>query len=955
MNCEKVTGLSGRQIELRGVRVHNLKNIDLDIPHGQLLALCGLSGSGKTSLALDTLFAEGQRRYVECFSTYARQFLDQHEKPDADRIDGVPPAIAVTASKRAGTSRSTVGTVTETIDFLRLLFARVATPVCPDCNLEVTAHSVQSVRKWAQSLARELKFLIGFELRDEDADALIQRLVDARRAGFRRAVVNRQTIQLGSELEDQMAAANPNRIVVIVDRLTTRDIDKPQQTARLDDSLETAFRHGDGDIQILVQSSSDDASANREVIDGETFVVFRFSSRRECSKCSRVFAEPEPNLFSFNSPYGACPTCEGFGSIQTFDMRKIVPDETRTIRQGAIAPWNTPAYRHELDELIELAEDYSFPLDVPFRELKPQHRDLLWGGVKERDFGGLNGFFRWLERRKYKMHLRVFLSRWRSFVECPDCRGRRLSEMSLAYRLNGRNIAELSLMPVVQLNPFLQELELPASAQRLASRVLAQIQQRLQYLGDVGVGYLSLDRTMRTLSDGEKQRVSLTRALGSSLVNLLYVLDEPSSGLHAADVERIKLQIRKLQQRRNTVVMIEHDPEIIQAAERVVEIGPGAGIRGGRIVFDGTPDRILQDETSITGQFMSGRRGFAVSDQKRPATRGSIKLMGARGHNLQNVTVEFPLGLLCLVTGVSGAGKSSLVQRTLGPALLKSLGRESDSGLPYSDLLGAGKIDNVVIIDQSSLARSSRSNPVTYVKAFDEIRKIFAETVDARTRNFKPGHFSFNVEGGRCEKCLGEGYVSIDMQFMADVLRRCDVCEGRRFQADTLKVQFRNRNIAQVLDLTVTEAFTFFRGYKRVQSRLKLLKDVGLEYLQLGQPSSTLSAGEAQRLKLALFLGQASKKRTLFLMDEPTAGLHMADVVRLVDCFNSLIDVGHSLIIVEHDLQLMLHADYVIDMGPGAADKGGRVVATGTPQEISENQSSLTGSFLRRHLSQVAT
>ncbi len=940
-------------IKLRGVRVHNLQNIDLDIPHGQLLAICGLSGSGKTSLALDTLYAEGGRRYIESFSPYTRQFLDQLEKPDADRIEGIPPAIAVVASRSRGSNRTTVGTVTETIDYLRLLFAKISTVVCPECQTKVQSESAQSVSEMLSQLPNDKRFQITFPIHWDESPDLKQRLQDVRRDGFRRTIFGNSTLDLDSSLDTIAENSSGCPIWCVVDRLKTGDLHSGRHHARCVDSLETAFKFGHGHITVFVELEQDDAHERHDIDDRE-FSVFRYSNRQICTKCGRQFLDPEPSSFSFNSPHGACAKCEGFGNIQHLDINKIVPDDSKTVREGAIAPWNSSAYRHELDELIELADDYQFPLDIPFNQLAPEHIDLLWKGVPERQFGGLDGFFNWLARRKYKMHLRVFLSRWRSLELCRSCSGRRLNETALSYQVAGNDISELSRMPIEKLVDLLGNAEaLTTNERKIATTITGQLMERLAYLCDVGVGYLSLDRAIQTLSGGERQRVALTRALGSSLVNLLYVLDEPSAGLHAKDIEKIRPQIDKLQKRNNTVVMVEHNAAILRASERIIEIGPGAGTRGGEIVFDGTPAEIELEPDSITGQFLSGRRGFSFSERRRPASRGKINLIGARGNNLKNLSVEFPLGLLCVVTGVSGSGKSSLVQQTLGRALLRDVGKENVRPLEYDDLHGVGKIRDVVLIDQSTIQKSSRSNPVTYVKAFDEIRKVFAGTVDAKTRNLRPGHFSFNVEGGRCENCHGEGYLTIDMQFMADVLKRCDHCQGTRFKPEIREVHYRSKNIADVLEMTVTTAFSFFRGHRKVQSKLKLLKDVGLDYVQLGQPLSTLSAGEAQRLKLASFLGGSSKKRTLFIMDEPTTGLHMADVVRLVDCFDSLIDVGHSMIVVEHNLQLVLHADYVIDLGPGAAEQGGQVVATGTPEQISENPNSETGKYLRQVFAEV--
>ena len=657
-----------------------------------------------------------------------------------------------------------------------------------------------------------------------------------------------------------------------------------------------------------------------------------------CEDCGIEYPPPEPRLYSFNSPLGACPQCEGFGNIISVNMELVVPDANKSLAAGAIAPWNTPAYAHELEELLALAADYDVPVDMPFSQLSQGQRDVVLHGVPQREFGGLDGFFAWLERRKYKMHVRVFLSRWRSSRPCPACGGSRLRPEALAARIGGRNIAEICAMQVREAARFFRGLELSAWERRVARVMLEQVQSRLSYLEAAGLDYLALDRTLRTLSGGEARRVALTAALGSSLVNMLYVLDEPSIGLHPRDVQRLVNAVRRLQRRANTVVVVEHEEGMIRAADEVIEIGPGAGERGGRVVFQGTPQEMERSPDSLTGEYLSGRRGALAPGSRRPPNHGSIRLAGARGNNLQGVTVEFPLGLLCLVTGVSGSGKSTLVQDTLYPALCRRLRKDAPKPCPVDDVYGDGQIDDVVMVDQSPIGRSPRSNPVTYLKAFDEIRAVFADTVEARTRNYDAGHFSFNVDGGRCAACRGDGCVQIDMQFLANVYMKCGQCGGARYRDEILNVTYRGRNIAEVLEMTVREAFTFFRGQPKVQARLKRLINVGLDYVRLGQPANTLSGGEAQRLKLAAYMSAAKRGRCLFLLDEPTTGLHFSDVVQLLDCFDALLAVGHSLIVVEHNLQMMTAADYIIDLGPGAAEEGGRVVAKGTPEMVARDR-----------------
>ncbi|HUT93826.1 MAG TPA: excinuclease ABC subunit UvrA [Thermoguttaceae bacterium] len=939
-----------RHISLRGVEVHNLQAIDLDIPRGNLIVLCGISGSGKSSLALDTLYAEGQRRYIESFSAYTRQFLQRLEKPDAERIDGIPPAIAVTGRNASRSNRSTVGTATETADYLRLLYAKIGHVVCPQCGHEVRRDSPQSAADVLGSLPEGTRYLIAFAMSasgEANPTHLAAGLVEQ---GFVRVVVDGRVVNLTSLQIDLASLAEPAADAawyVVVDRLAAGSA----AVGRVRDSLETAFTKGEGQCYVLIEDGESAVSeaGRRGVIhpiEGRPWRRMGFSTQFSCLDCQRDFPTPEPRLYSFNSPLGACPECEGFGNIIAIDMDLIVPDPRKTLRDGAIAPWNSPAYAHELEELLDLADDYGLPVDVPFAQLRPEHLDLITEGAAERDFGGLKGFFAWLERRKYKMHIRVFLSRWRSYRPCPACNGARLRPEALATRVGGRNIAEVSRMQIREAAEFFRCLEMTQWERRVGRMMLDQVRARLGYLEAVGLGYLTLDRTVRTLSGGEIRRVVLTSALGSSLVNMLYVLDEPSVGLHPRDVHRLIEAVARLRDRGNTVVVVEHEESIIRAADEVIEIGPGAGERGGRIVFQGTPREMEQSTESLTGDYLARRRGISTNGRRRPPNHGWIRLAGARGNNLQNVTVEFPLGLLCLVTGVSGSGKSTLVEDTLYPALCRRLRKETPKPYDYDDVFGDGQIDDCVMVDQSPIGRSPRSNPVTYLKAFDEIRAVFADTVEARTRNYTPSHFSFNVDGGRCPTCNGDGCLAIDMQFLADVYMRCSQCGGTRYRKEILEVKYRGRDIAEVLEMTVREAFTFFRGRPKVQARLKRLIDVGLDYVRLGQSANTLSGGEAQRLKLAAYMSTAKRGRCLFILDEPTTGLHFSDVVQLLDCFDALLAVGHSLIVIEHNLQVMKAADYLVDLGPGAADEGGRIVVQGTPEMVARCPESVTGRFL---------
>lgn len=931
-------------IRVRGVRVHNLRDVDLDVPRGKLVAFCGVSGSGKTSLALDTLYAEGQRRYIESFSAYTRQFLERLEKPDADRIDGLPPAIAVTRKDHASSSRSTIGAATEIDNHLRLLFARIGRTFCYGCNKEVRQDSAATVAQHIAELPESTRYQLAFARSVDSPEHLEQTIAELREDGFVRVVAREKTWNLTAG--DLPALDSfPAELLVVIDRLTADGT----QNQRVVDSLETAFDRGDGRCALLRPAASE-TNNHAMTIDGRLWVDTRFSKQLSCEDCGIDYPTPDPRLYSHNSPLGACPMCEGFGNLVETDMDLVVPDPTKSLAAGAIAPWNTPAYKHELEELLALASDYDVPVDIPFSELSDEHLTLIREGVPERDFGGLNGFFAWLEKRKYKMHLRVFMSRWRSYRPCPACHGARLRPEALAAKVGGKNISEILAAKIADSKQYFQDLELSDWERNVGRTMLEQINGRLGYLIDVGLRYLTLDRTLRTISGGEAQRVTLTSALGSSLVNMLYVLDEPSVGLHPRDVDSLIKAVGSLRERSNTVIVVEHEEAMLRAADHIVEIGPGAGERGGEVVFAGTLAEMEQSAKSITGAYLSGQRGISVPGRRRQPSHGWVRLVGARGNNLQNVTVEFPLGVLCLVTGVSGAGKSSLVQQTLYGALCSRKRKNTSRPLPYDDVYGDGQIDDVILIDQSPIGRSPRSNPVTYVKAFDEIRAVFADTIEARTHNYSASHFSFNVDGGRCTACNGDGHVEIDMQFLADVYMKCDQCHGTRYRNEILDVTYRGRNIADVLDMTVREAFSFFRGQHKTQKKLKRLIDVGLDYLRLGQPANTLSAGEAQRLKLASYISSAKRNRTLFIMDEPTTGLHYSDIVQLLDCFEALLSVGHSLIVVEHNLQMMKSADYIIDVGPGAAEEGGRVVIQGTPEKVARCEESVTAKFLAEEL-----
>ena len=969
-------------IQLRGVRVHNLQNIDVDIPQGGLVAVCGVSGSGKTSLAIDTLYAEGQRRYIESFSAYTRQFLERLDKPDYDRIDGLTPALAVTRSTAPRGNRSTVGTASESLDFLRLLFAKVSQLVCYGCGRRIQPASPQSVATCIGQLSPASRVMISYLVHWESTAERASVLADLQQQGMLRLICSNQLVNLSDIPRNQLAKLLPRsgNVWVVVDRLRGGEI-----AARSVDSLETAFSLGLGEIRLFIQAEDSyrqqvrqlragkkaasavepplqeildnwgvGAKHELQVIDSANWLPVDFTNRWACPKCQIEYPPPSSRLFSFNSPLGACPQCEGFGDTNDFDMQLIVPNPQLSIREGAIATWNNPTSQAWYNELIERAAELGIPLDAPFAEMSSKQVSILRFGDPAKGYEGLAGYFAYLERKKYKMHIRVFLSRWRSYSRCSRCQGQRLKPESLSYQIAGMNIAQWCCLAVEQLGKLITErLVLDTRQLEIASLPLQQLRNRLAYLQEVGLGYLTLDRTLRTLSGGEGQRTALAAALGSDLVNMLYVLDEPSVGLHPHDVENLSKAIVRLSQRGNTVVMIEHEESLLKKADWIIEMGPGAGSAGGKVVYSG-PHNELQQAKTLTGSYLSGQRTIPLPAMPRTPTAW-LTLTGCSGNNLKNIDVRFPLGVLCLVTGVSGSGKSSLVQDTLYGAIANRLTSQRHETLPYQSLLGLSNLDECLMIDQSPLNRTVRSNPVTIIKAFDEIRSVFAASSDARIRGFSPGHFSFNSELGRCPRCEGNGVLQIDMQFLADVFMTCPDCHGSRYRLEILQVRYRDHSIADVLRLSVRDAIHFFRGQPKVQSRLSLLANVGLDYLELGQPATTLSSGESQRLKLASHLATAKKQRTLFILDEPTTGLHTHDCVQLLDCLDALLAAGHSLVIVEHNLQLMSVADHIIDLGPGPAQQGGQVVATGTPVEVSKCEYSATGRHLREMLSKNST
>ncbi|MEO2028437.1 MAG: excinuclease ABC subunit UvrA [Fuerstiella sp.] len=927
-----------RSIELEGVRVHNLRNFDLKIRRNALTVICGVSGSGKSSLAFDTLFAEGQRRYVETFSPYARQFLDRVERPDVDRIDGIPPAIAIRQNVRTQSARSTVGTRTEILDYLRVLFAKAGQVVCPTCDIPAIAMSADSACDHLVNVADGRRCMLVFDVQATTAADLLQ-------DGFTRCIVDGMTTSL-EELDNR--GVEVASIRVMADRIRVADSAK----TRLSESIEQAFAHSGGRCVALIEAADHPDAAVLErvqVVDGRPWQALALSQGLMCTSCSREFAEPSAESLSFHSALGACTECEGFGQVSGMTLQKVVPDDSISLRDGAIQPWTTPAYRHELDELLALAPDYGIPIDVPFSEVGPEARQLIQDGVPEREFGGLSGFHRWLVKRRYKRGVSVLLNRWRSWLPCTACDGTRLSESGRCLRLGGATITDVCQKELGQLCDWLSVVTATLTEDVVAalSTSLRQLTDRLRFLNDCGLSYVSLDRTLKTLSGGEAQRVVLTAALGSGLINTLYVLDEPTSGLHCSDTQKVINAARRLQRLGNTVVVVEHDADFIRAADELVEIGPEAGNAGGMVVFQGTPAELLSSRSTATGESLADLNTTSSSVETRQP-QSWLKFSGVTCHNIQSLSGELPLGVICAVTGVSGSGKSSLIVDAVYPALCQRLGQSCDDSFDatVADLDGWQNLSEVALLDQSPLARSRRSIPATTIGCFDEIRKVISLTHEARKRNYKPGMFSFNsAQGGRCENCEGHGVVTVEMQFLADIQTTCEHCSGKRFRPDVLDVRYRDRSIHDILEMTGDEAFVFFNGHRKIQQRLNALRQAGLGYIRLGQPVSTLSGGECQRLRIAALLAgvpqddgdpvlssraetrKSASGQTLFILDEPSTGLHPKDIAALMRCLNHLVEIGHSIIVIEHDPQVIRHADHVVEMGPGAGHHGGQIVS----------------------------
>jgi len=959
--------MSMESIVIRGARVHNLKNVDLEIPHNTLTVVTGVSGSGKSSLAFDTIYAEGQRRYVESLSAYARQFLERIEKPDADLIDGIAPAVAIRQKNTTRNPRSTVATATEIYDYLRLLFARVGRTYCSRCGEEVRKDTVDEVANRIATLEEGTRLNVFFPLQTAAApapaekpkrgsrkkakpgpaktDLLKERLFELRKRGFNRLFQRGQVFEFSTP-ESLLEIDFAQPVYILVDRLAAGgDI-----RSRLVDAVEIGYREGG---EVIFETAPRDESLPQQM---------RFAQRFECKRCQLRYEEPEPRFFSFNNPYGACPSCQGFGNTIDFDLDLVIPDKGKTLAEGAIEPWTKPKYRPLAAEMRRYAKEHGIPLDVPWQELSSEQRSVVIQG--EGKFWGVRGFFQYLERKKYKLHVRVFLSRYRGYSTCSNCGGARLRPEARQVKIGGQDICALCAMTVEQTARFFSGLQLTQQESGIAGKILEEIRDRLRFLVEVGLEYLTLDRLASTLSGGEAQRIQLASALGSRLVGTLYVLDEPSIGLHPRDTHRLIKILVDLRNLGNTILVVEHDVEVMRASDRIFDLGPGAGENGGHLVAEGTFEEIRHAPLSLTGRYLAGELHIPAPAQRRQPGRAQLRIFGARTHNLKRIDVSIPLHMIVAVTGVSGSGKSTLIHEVLHRALSALKGQGSGNGGPpqLDKLTGAEFIDEVVLVDQSPIGRTPRSNPVTYTKAFDAIRELFASLPEAHKRGHAAGHFSFNIPGGRCETCQGDGTVTVEMQFLADVELICEECKGTRYKPEVLEVRYRGKNIHEVLNLTVKEALQFFAQAPKVTDRLRVLEEVGLGYLRLGQSATTLSGGEAQRMKLAAHLqgkipgggrrrGEENGQRpqsVLYIFDEPTTGLHFDDVSKLLAAFRRLIEAGGSILVIEHNLDVIRAADWVIDLGPEGGDRGGEVMVTGPPDTVALEARSYTGQFLAR-------
>jgi excinuclease ABC subunit A len=941
------------EIRVRGARVHNLKNIDFVVPHNAITVVTGVSGSGKSSLAFDTLYAEGQRRYIESLSAYARQFLERIEKPDVDEITGIAPAISIRQKNSTRNPRSTVATATEIYDYLRLFFARIGRTFCLRCGEEVRRDTLDEIAARVLALPAGRRFYVLYELKltPEAAtnapqatrprkpvrvtqEAVRESLIGLRKRGFNRLYQAGRVFEFSAP-EELLDVNFSQPVYVVVDRLALG----PEIRSRLMDSVEICYREGRGEAILEFVPEAPGAAPERLVLN----------ERFECKNCGATYQEPEPRLFSFNSPYGACPRCQGFGNTIDFDIDRVIPDKSISLADGAIHPWAKPRYRQLAMDMRRFARAKGIPVDVPFRELTAAQRDAIIEGDRKEKYDGVQGFFALLERKKYKLHVRVFLSRYRGYATCPDCRGTRLRAEARAVKIAGRSITEVCQMTVKEARPFFASLLLTPAEITIVEKVLEEIQLRLRFLDEVGLDYLTLDRLTSTLSGGEAQRIQLATSLGSHLVGALYVLDEPSIGLHPRDTNRLIEILKGLRDLGNTLLVVEHDPDTILAADYILDLGPGAGEHGGKLIFAGTRDAMLADPHSLTGRYLRGDLKISVPATRRKTQGKFLKIFGAHSHNLKNTDVMIPLGMLVAVTGVSGSGKSTLVYDVLYKAI--QLKRTGGNWRECCDRLeGDAAVTAVEMVDQSPIGRTPRSNPATYLKAFDPIREVFASTPEAKKRGFTPGHFSFNIPGGRCEACQGDGTVTVEMRFLADVELICEECRGTRYKSAVLDVRYKEKNIHDVLQMTVREALGFFAANPKVTARLRVLEEVGLSYLRLGQSGTTLSGGEAQRLKLAAHLTRQENTGILYIFDEPTTGLHFDDIQKLLTAFRKLIEGGASVLIIEHNLDIIKSSDWVIDLGPEGGDQGGRVVASGTPEQVARNSQSHTGKYLARVL-----
>ncbi len=911
-------------IEIIGARSHNLKNISCQIPRGKITVITGVSGSGKSTLAFDTLFAEGQRRYIESLSTYARQFLEKMDRPDVEAIRGIPPAIAIEQKNTVKNARSTVGTVSEIYHYLRLLFTKIGEVFCPQCQIKVSGDTVETVSEAILNKYPQKKITILSPVslaRDEKSEVKVKELIQN---GYYRIWEGGEALDLTTLPPSFLQSRR--QFLLLIDRLSPEE----KNRSRLTEAIQSGFHTGSGKVEVI----------------GEDGKRMAFNRSYSCNHCGRTFSEPAPLLFSFNSPVGACPTCQGFGRVIGIDWQKVIPDPKKTLKEKPFAPWNTPAYKELYEYLWKACRRHRIPIQKPFEELQPHQKEILLNGKDE--FIGLKGFFDWMEGKRYKVHYRVFLSKYRAYTPCPTCHNTRLKEEALYVRLAGKNIAQLSDMPVSELREFFKNIVLRDFQRRVGGRLLKEINDRIKFMVDVGLGYITLSRQTRTLSSGEYQRITLARALGSSLTETLYVLDEPSIGLHARDTHRLLQTLQHLRSRGNTLVVVEHDPDIIRSADSIIDLGPGAGREGGHIIFEGDLESLIKKEDSVTARYLKDGTPFLPIQSHRTPV-GWVTIRNARQHNLKGIDVHIPLNVMVCITGVSGAGKTTLVHNILYAGTKRNGNSEFEKG-SFDSIEGLDKIDDLILVNQSPIGKSLRSNAATYIKVFGDIRDLFALTREAKRNGFKPRHFSFNTVGGRCDTCQGAGFQVLDMQFLEDVIITCEACEGKRFRPEVLKIRYQDKNISEVLNMTVDEAMSFFQTHPRIVSKLQVLKEVGLGYLMLGQPTNTLSGGESQRLKLALHIGEGLKGKNLFIFDEPTTGLHMADIELLLTTLQKLLSQGHSIIVIEHNLDLIRCADYIIDLGPEGGEEGGRIVVEGDLEKIIASAESHTGQFLKQRL-----